>query len=549
MSMKNIENIDELFSKGLEEYKITPSPEVKKKVFSSPEAIKPNKPWYINNVFYFAVSFIALSSLLIYLGFFYHNDANKTSSSTIKNTNNVAILNHSKTVSAINNVNKNEEQKTQHPQSKNQEVQPENQGSNNLSEIKPLKNRVPELTENNVHPTKQIQKPAHPETIEITENPIRENDTVTQPSTGNKIPATETNSNKNISTSETETKTSANNGALTENRIETKENAEIYAVAQKTSLSIPEAQTILLFMDRKMFLLPTQPIFENVNLKPESSSYYQKGLWYAEVVSGVFMSHYKVTMDNDEWKPARDAKQQMLKPSLGYEAGVNVVYQQKRWAFKGGLNYANYSEKLSGNILLSNPHQASLITYNGGYYETIINGIYYDIDSTSYEHYTYTQTDHIYATDSTLAWNTHNRPVDVTDTTHVTRFDTLPKTVFYNRISYVEMPLSVGYAFPQGRFSFIVSASVIPGYFVSVYGLQMNTGNYPALEPYLKNTIKKFTLSAGLGVEINYRLNETWIFGVEPFYKKSLWGIYSNEYKINQHVAGYGFRMSIKKLL
>jgi hypothetical protein len=65
----------------------------------------------------------------------------------------------------------------------------------------------------------------------------------------------------------------------------------------------------------------------------------------------------------------------------------------------------------------------------------------------------------------------------------------------------------------------------------------------------LKSTIKKFTLSAGLGVEINYRLNETWIFGVEPFYKKALWGIYSNEYKINQHVAGYGFRMSIKKLL
>jgi len=76
----------------------------------------------------------------------------------------------------------------------------------------------------------------------------------------------------------------------------------------------------------------------------------------------------------------------------------------------------------------------------------------------------------------------------------------------------------------------------------------MNTENYPAIEPYSKNTIKKFTLSAGAALEFGYNLNETWMFGAESFYRKSLLGIYNNENKINQTGSHYGIKLSIKKI-
>ena len=298
-------------------------------------------------------------------------------------------------------------------------------------------------------------------------------------------------------------------------------------------------------------LFPTilpQQYAEYMKLISEKPAHYKKGIWYIEANSGMFITNYKVTTNNNEFTSAKNAKQVMLKTSFGCEMGINAVYQQKRFVFKAGLSYSNNGEKLTGKMFLSNPYNSTLINYNGGYYETIINGNYYDIDSASYFHYTYTQTDHIYVNDSVLAWNTQNRPVDVLDTVNITKYDTVPKTVLYNNIRYVQIPLSVGYAFPFGRFGCTILATVTPGYFVKVNGSQMSVTNYPAIEPYSKNTIKKFALSAGIGVEFNYHLNETLIIGVEPYFRKSILGMYNKDYKLNQNANNYGFRLSVKKL-
>jgi len=285
-----------------------------------------------------------------------------------------------------------------------------------------------------------------------------------------------------------------------------------------------------------------------MKLISEKPAHFKKGLWYIEANYGMFLTNYKVTTNNNEYTSAKNAKQVMLKTSFGCEMGINAVYQQKKVVFKAGLSYSNIGEKLSGKIFLNNPYNTTSINYNGGYYETIINGNYYDIDSTSYYHYTYTQDSIIHVSGSTLAWDTHNRPVDVLDTVNITKYDTIPETVLYNKIRYVQVPLSVGYAFPFGRFGCTILATVTPGYFVKVNGSQMSVTNYPAIEPYSKNTIKKFALSAGIGAEFNYHLNETLIIGVEPFYRKSILGMYNKDYKLNQNANNYGFRLSVKKL-
>ena len=39
--------VDDIFSKGLSDFQVTPLTDTKKKIFLSPAAIKPIKPWFI----------------------------------------------------------------------------------------------------------------------------------------------------------------------------------------------------------------------------------------------------------------------------------------------------------------------------------------------------------------------------------------------------------------------------------------------------------------------------------------------------------------------
>ena len=148
-----------------------------------------------------------------------------------------------------------------------------------------------------------------------------------------------------------------------------------------------------------------------------------------------------------------------------------------------------------------------------------------------------------------MAWNTQNVLADVWDTTQVTKFDSLPKTKINNSIRYVEIPLSVGYVIPYGRFSIGLLANITPGYFMSVKGSNMNAEQYPALEPYKKSTFNNFTFSAGAELEFGYQINEGLMLSFSPFYKRELMPMYKNDNQINQKVSNYGFRVGIRKLL
>ena len=76
MKMENTNHpVDDIFSKGLSNFEVSPSSEVKKNVFSSPAAIKPIKPWYIvPNILYVSSALLVTSFLLYY---FIFNNATK----------------------------------------------------------------------------------------------------------------------------------------------------------------------------------------------------------------------------------------------------------------------------------------------------------------------------------------------------------------------------------------------------------------------------------------------------------------------------------------
>jgi hypothetical protein len=119
----------------------------------------------------------------------------------------------------------------------------------------------------------------------------------------------------------------------------------------------------------------------------------------------------------------------------------------------------------------------------------------------------------------------------------------------YNNIRFIEIPFSFGYVIPCGRYSIAISANIAPGCFIAVKGSNMNTGLYPALEPYKKSTIRKFTFSAGVELEFGYQINEKLMLSFSPFYRKSLFPMYNDGNLINQNASHYGFRVGIRKLL
>jgi len=580
--MEENNKIDELFSKGIEGFSVSPSNDLKKKVFASPSAIKPLKPWYMGaNGLLLAGSIITVSVILIYFGINYNNNYKNTAiyNNNINNyTNkNYKLINSSYNISQnknsgskneisniatennqeinnINNINQttlftkpklkvpNTNSKFQNPklQTKNHKLKIESQipFKKDYSHFNFIFKGVREIASLSSSLIVQNYKEV-PNTNEITNN------------TNNISELTNTGKSSKLNESE-------NNSQLPLVRVPTNQTTPPFVSdfnnqTNSTLITLRHTELVsesaIILMNSLFPTILPQQYAEYMKLISEKPAHYKKGLWYIEANSGMFLTNYKVTTNNNEYTSAKNAKQVMLKTSFGCEMGINAVYQQKKVVFKAGLSYSNIGEKLSGKIFLNNPYNTTSINYNGGYYETIINGNYYDIDSTSYYHYTYTQDSIIHVSGSTLAWDTHNRPVDVLDTVNITKYDTIPETVLYNKIRYVQVPLSVGYAFPFGRFGCTILATVTPGYFVKVNGSQMSVTNYPAIEPYSKNTIKKFALSAGIGVEFNYHLNETLIIGIEPFYRKSILGMYNKDYKLNQNANSYGFRLSIRKLL
>ncbi len=554
------ENIDKIFTDGLEDYQIKPSPEVKNKIFVSSSAIKPQKPWYLSKGFLFLSSFLITSSIIASLVLLNSAESKSNGLLVYKNKDYLSISNTKSAVNpeiAINSKNKYAELKNKKGLSSAKKVKTDNPASNDdykqyYSNQKGKNSIHQPLTTGNPSKYSQAKQAKSDKLLsqnitakatQINGDQINKANTGTPESIQNKQPSSPSVSeNYSITTEKTESTSNANYALPGKDKIEV-------SFANKSLSTTISDETHITLLTTKVSLLPSIPVSEIFNSQNGTPSYYQKGIWYIETSAGISLSNYKTSATDAEWRLASDAKQNMLKPSISNDFGLNIIYQRNRWQFKGGISYNSYGEKLSAAALLSDPHQETTVTYNGSYYEALINGIYYDIDSNSYYHYTYSQTNHIFVSDSTLAWESHYRPVDVTDTNNITRFDTIPKTTFYNKISYVELPLGVGYSFPQRHFNFILFANIIPGYFVSVKGMQIDTQNYPALENYSKTTIKKFTLSTEVGLEIEYSLNETWNIGLEPFYKKALFNIYSNDYNIFQCNNNYGFRISIRKML
>jgi hypothetical protein len=595
--------VDNIFSKGLSDFQVAPLDETKKKIFASPAAIKPIKLWYIASK-----NIIIISSALLVSSFlFYYFFFDYSTKEIVNNAQNNIVANTINTNSVTTNIQKNDINNNSH--NKGTDIKNNIKITNDLNKIKnntanssantnPVdvskdENNGVSHTSTPLSMTNSINKQDQGKQLSMT-TPLNETKNNTKKSSVNtniapvnqSVPENKTNASTSLSvtiTLDKQTNTTNNNNIankqLNNNSTQNVTTNTNYSSANNVKPDIANNQNYGVNISANAnfgvnshlnnnlvtqnsdeepfsFLLKRTIPYINNGISSEflfsnkESEYHLKGLWFVEVKAGGMVSNYKVKGKDAEWDNAAQAKQDLLATSFGYDVQLNAVHQRNNWIIKGGLSYVNYGETIKGNALLTNPHNKTNINFNNGPYDVIIGGNYYLIDTIgNYYHYTYTQTDHIYKSDSTLAWETQNVLADVWDTTNVTLFDSLPKTKLNNSIRYVEIPLSVGYFIPYGRFTVGINATVTPGYFLNVKGSNMNAEQYPAIEPYQKSIIKKFTLSAGAELELGYQINERLMVCFSPFYKKSLFPMYNDGNPINQKVSHYGFRVGIRKLL
>ena len=532
--------VDKVFSKGLADYTVSPSADAKKKLFAVPEAIQPIKPWYVSSKYFLYISSaVIIFSAITYFSFF-RNESNTTITNN-ENTlaNNSVFLTNEQTNKEYNVSNNNSITKEQ--ENKNHEIPEENKETNLVTPVSETKETKNEAIYKNAKDNN---------TINNQENKVINNDHINEESTV--YSNTDVNINPDIKSDGTEILSDENlaQDLSIENNSAIKE-SQSFELGISNSTSGFQDYSNIEYMKAIKPELSDFSYSDFVFKTKKEQSYSLKGFWFAEFKMGSFASNYKVNAKENEYENAAIAKQKLLQLSPGNDFQLNAIYQRNNFMFKAGLSYVSYGEKLSGTVLLTNPQLTTDISFNSNApYDIIIGGNYYNIDTTGgYYHYYYTQTSHIEVSDSSWEWNTQNVLADVYDTTQHTIFDTLPENYSYNNIRFIEVPFSVGFVKPYGKFSLGISASLSPGVFVAVKGSNMDITNYPALENYQKNTLQKLIVSAGANFEIGYQINESIMLSFEPFYKRSLLKLYNESNKINQSFDSYGFRIGIRKLL
>lgn len=506
--MENINHpVDKYFLKGLNNYEANPSAALKKKIFATPSAIKPVKPWYGSGKFVTSFSVIVATLSIVVFSFLYFQGessgkdslADKTQEKTTEFTTPAftrADMNGAGTTSGNDDSDISAEQNI----------------------ISDSYNTLPSKYEASQNLSYQNQKP---EKINQTSpqpliNPLKSD-----------VKKTSTNENA-------EFLLTGNNTGLQSNVMEprTKEN---------------------LIMTRLHPLMPELKIsgetFEyNVYKEPE---YVLKGLKFIELISGCNFAKHRAYTSESELDNAVNAKQNLLRISCGHEVQLNAVFQRKNFIVKTGLSFNSIGETLKGNYLLANPCNNTDIVFNNfAPYDTLIGGNYFNIDTTGgYYHYFYTQTSQIFISDSVWEWNTAYNQADVFDTLTYVKTDTLPRNTQFNNIRFFEFPVSAGFIVPYRRFSFSLQMSAIPGIFISAKGYNISPSFYPALTPYEIQTFRKITFSAGILAETGYSLTESLSFVLSAYYRHSFTPLYNKNNSINQKAEIYGMRIGLRKLL
>jgi hypothetical protein len=195
--------------------------------------------------------------------------------------------------------------------------------------------------------------------------------------------------------------------------------------------------------------------------------------------------------------------------------GLNVRGERKHLFFEFGLQYSNFSEKISTNQLLYNSSEYPNIDCIGQNTVRDTNGGYW--------HYYYISTTKIIKHDSVWTWRIDSSLVNIYDTTYKQRYDTLNSPSWINTYYLVELPMNIGWMKNFNKVHLGFSTGPIISLLVGTKGKM----------PYNKNETEiiatkqefqrfKFAISWQISGIIDYQFSKRMLVEFSPYYRYTL---------------------------
>jgi hypothetical protein len=255
-------------------------------------------------------------------------------------------------------------------------------------------------------------------------------------------------------------------------------------------------------------------------------------LGHSLIQSGIIKTYEQVSDDNI----VIDSK---LNFPSGF-AGINVRGEKRHLYFDFGLQYTNFSEKISTNQLLYNSQEYQNISFLGQTAVIDTNG--------SYWHYFYISDSTIRIIDSVKTWRTDTNVITVYDTTFAQRFDTLKNPAWVNSYSLFEIPLNIGWMKNFGRVNLGLSTGPIFSLLVGTKGkMPYHKTNQTELIA-IKQEFHQFRLGVSWQMSglINYQFSNRMLVEFSPYYRHTLLPFKSSGTSSTLNNNSFGLQLGIR---
>jgi len=241
-----------------------------------------------------------------------------------------------------------------------------------------------------------------------------------------------------------------------------------------------------------------------MGFNPAVVSQFNPAFWSAEIYASANYLFSKIKAVNPENDMLAESRQNSLNPGLSsFNYGLLLNYHKRFYILSAGINYNSFTEHTDYGMVLFNPQINYEQYYNGTPYNFTLNGNYYQVDSSSYWHYTYVVDSVLHIADSVQGFEIDTNLVSVFDSLAFSKFDTADYSKLKAKYSLIEIPLYAGIEINRGKWGYAISAGIIPGFLIRQSGSFINGSNEITLPDGLF-PMRKFVLSGGLKIQFNY---------------------------------------------
>ena len=257
---------------------------------------------------------------------------------------------------------------------------------------------------------------------------------------------------------------------------------------------------------------PDSVFFGYNAMKPNNPSSKKSGSFSVNVYAGPSYSSAFISGTSSEYILYRETHEKE-KPGIAF--GADIKWHMKNWTLSTGLTYSVINQYRS---------------YNYNYQEYNPGQSYFEVDTTW-----------VWVYDAP----NHGLPViSNIDSTWVKVYDT--KTIDNsgrNQLSYLEIPLRLGYLFHEGRFSVEVNAGVSLGFLLFSNMKLPEINNYQQVNKV--SDLNTTMLNATAGATVYFHLNRKTSIFAAPYYKQNLQSVFRNNYDQKQQFNTLGINFGV----